>query len=149
MNISIREGREEDLPEIFELIKELALFEKAPEQVTNTIDRMRKEGFGDNPVYSFFVAENQSGIIGAAIHYIRYSTWKGARLFLEDLIVKESFRGLGAGSLLFEKCIELGKKQGYSGMTWQVLDWNQPAIDLYNKYNSQLEAGWLNANLDY
>jgi len=149
MSVILRRGREADLPRILELIKELALFEKAPEQVVNNVDKMKQDGFGENPVYWFFVAEHKGEIIGTAIYYLRYSTWKGVRLYLEDLIVTENARGIGAGKMLFEACIEEGKAQGYSGMAWQVLDWNTPALDFYNNYGSDLDGEWINGSLDF
>lgn len=149
MSATLRKGTEADLPQILELIKELALFEKAPEQVVNTVDKMRQDGFGEQPVYWFFVAEHEGKIIGTAIYYLRYSTWKGVRLYLEDLIVTEKARGIGAGKMLFEACIEEGKEKGYSGMVWQVLDWNAPALDFYKSYGSDLDGEWVNGSLDF
>lgn len=146
---TIREGKIEDLPRVLELVKELALYEKAPEQVTNTLEMMREDGFGPNPIYGLFVAEkNSTGeIIGISIFYYRYSTWKGKRLYLEDIVVTESERGHGAGKLLFDrtmlKCIEAN----CTGMMWQVLDWNTPAINFYQKYGAELDSGWINCNL--
>ncbi len=149
MSVTLRKGVESDLPIILELIKELALFEKAPEQVINTVEKMKKDGFGENPVYWFFVAEHKGEIIGTAIYFLRYSTWKGVRLYLEDLIVTENARGIGAGKLLFEACINEGKERGYSGMTWQVLDWNTPAINFYKTYSADLDAEWVNGSLEF
>lgn len=149
MSATLRKGTEADLPQILELIKELALFEKAPEQVVNTVDKMRQDGFSEQPVYWFFVAEHEGKIIGTAIYYLRYSTWKGVRLYLEDLIVTEKARGIGAGKMLFEACIEEGKEKGYSGMVWQVLDWNTPALDFYKSYGSDLDGEWVNGSLDF
>lgn len=149
MSATLRKGTEADLPQILELIKELALFEKALEQVVNTVDKMRQDGFGEQPVYWFFVAEHEGKIIGTAIYYLRYSTWKGVRLYLEDLIVTEKARGIGAGKMLFEACIEEGKEKGYSGMVWQVLDWNAPALDFYKSYGSDLDGEWVNGSLDF
>lgn len=146
---TIREGKIEDLPRVLELVKELALYEKAPEQVTNTLKMMQNDGFGPNPIYGLFVAEkNSTGeIIGISIFYYRYSTWKGKRLYLEDIVVTESERGNGAGKLLFDrtmlKCIEAN----CTGMMWQVLDWNNPAINFYQKYGAELDSGWINCNL--
>lgn len=146
---TIREGKIEDLPRVLELVKELALYEKAPEQVTNTLEMMREDGFGPNPIYGLFVAEkNSTGeIIGISIFYYRYSTWKGKRLYLEDIVVTETERGHGAGKLLFDrtmlKCIEAN----CTGMMWQVLDWNTPAINFYQKYGAELDSGWINCNL--
>jgi GNAT superfamily N-acetyltransferase len=146
---SLREGKITDLPRVFELIQELALYEKAPEQVTNTVERMEKEGFGAQPVYGCYVCEKKSNqeIIGIAVYYYRYSTWKGKRLYLEDIIVTESERGNGAGKLLFEKVMAKSLEEDCSGMMWQVLDWNEPAIHFYKKYGAFMEAGWLNAHL--
>ena len=146
---TIREGKIEDLPRVLELVKELALYEKAPEQVTNTLEMMQEDGFGPNPIFGLFVAEkNSTGeIIGISIFYYRYSTWKGKRLYLEDIVVTETERGHGAGKLLFErtmlKCIEAD----CTGMMWQVLDWNTPAINFYQKYGAELDSGWINCNL--
>ena len=146
---TIRKGKIEDLPRVLELVKELALYEKAPEQVTNTLEMMEEDGFGPNPIYGLFVAEkNSTGeIIGISIFYYRYSTWKGKRLYLEDIVVTESERGNGAGKLLFDrtmlKCIEAN----CTGMMWQVLDWNTPAINFYQKYGADLDSGWINCNL--
>ncbi|QDH78263.1 GNAT family N-acetyltransferase [Echinicola soli] len=146
---TIREGKIEDLPRIFELIEELALYEKAPEEVTNTVAMMEKDGFGPNPVYGFFVLEKDSSqeIIGTAIYYYRYSTWKGKRLYLEDYIVTEKERGKGAGKLLFERVMKKSIEENCTGMMWQVLDWNDPAINFYNKYNAAIEGGWYNCHL--
>lgn len=146
---TIRKGEKKDLPAVFELIKELALYEKAPEQVTNTVAMMEEDGFGKQPVYGFFVAEraDTGKIIGTAIYYYRYSTWKGKRLYLEDYIVTESERGKGAGKLLFERVMMQCLEDGCTGMMWQVLDWNEPAIRFYKKYNSEFDSGWINCHL--
>lgn len=149
---TLREGKIEDLPRVLELINELAFYEKAPEQVTNTIAMMEVDGFGENPVFGTFVCEKDetSEIIGIAIYYYRYSTWKGKRIYLEDLIVTRSERGNGAGKLLFDRIMKKGLEEKCTGMMWQVLDWNEPAINFYRKYGATLEAGWLNAHLqDY
>lgn len=145
----IRRGTKADIPAVFELIKELALYEKAPEQVTNTIAMMEEDGFGVSPVYGFFVAVKQASgeIIGTAIYYYRYSTWKGKRLYLEDYIVTEAERGKGAGKLLFEKVMQQCLEDGCTGMMWQVLDWNEPAIHFYKKYDTEFEEGWVNCHL--
>lgn len=146
---TIRKGEKKDLPAVFELIKELALYEKAPEQVTNTVAMMEEDGFGKQPVYGFFVAEraDTGKIIGTAIYYYRYSTWKGKRLYLEDYIVTESERGKGAGKLLFERVMMQCLEDGCTGMMWQVLDWNEPAFRFYKKYNSEFDSGWINCHL--
>jgi GNAT superfamily N-acetyltransferase len=145
--IQIRIAEKEDCPRLLELVHELALFEKAPQEVTVTLEEFTAAGFGNNPVWKAFVAEADQMIVGFAVYYIRYSTWKGCRLYLEDLIVTEAWRGKGAGKLLFNRCIQETKELGFSGMVWQVLDWNEPAIQFYKKYDAAIEAGWLNASL--
>jgi GNAT superfamily N-acetyltransferase len=132
---------------LIELVNELALFEKAPEEVTVSLQEFEDSGFGNNPVWKAFVAVNNDVIIGFALYYIRFSTWKGRRVYLEDFIVTEEYRGKGVGKLLFERIIQETKELGYSGMVWQVLDWNEPAIGFYKKYEANIEEGWLNASL--
>jgi len=143
----IRIATKEDCPRLLELIMELALFEKAPEEVTVTLAEFEDAGFGANPVWKAFVAEVDGVIIGLALYYVRYSTWKGCRLYLEDLVITEEFRGKGIGKTLFDRIIVEAKELGYSGMVWQVLDWNEPAIKFYKKYEAGIESGWLNASL--
>lgn len=147
MNIQIRYAVAADCPRLLELINELAVYEKAPEEVTVTLEEFVAAGFGQNPVWKAFVAEEDGKIIGFALFYTRYSTWKGCRLYLEDFIVTEECRGKGVGKLLFERVIKEAKDKNYNGMVWQVLDWNEPAINFYNKYAAGLESGWLNASL--
>ncbi|WP_428331225.1 N-acetyltransferase family protein [Mucilaginibacter sp.] len=147
MNLNLRVAKREDCPRLMELIKELALYEKAPEQVTVTLNEFEEAGFGAKPVWKAFVVEADGIIAGFALYYIRYSTWKGSRMYLEDLIVTEAVRGQGIGKLLFDQLIVEAKELGFSGMTWQVLDWNEPAINFYKKYEANMEAGWLNASL--
>ena len=147
MNLNIRPAEASDCPRMLELITELAVYERAPEEVTVNLDHFIESGFGANAVWKAFVAVTDDTIIGFALYYTRYSTWKGCRLYLEDFIVTEDFRGQGIGKLLFEKVIEETKNGNYNGMVWQVLDWNEPAINFYNKYKAHLESGWLNAAL--
>lgn len=144
----IRQGIRSDLPRVLELVIELAVFEKSPNEVTNTVAMMEKDGFGPNPVYGFFVAENESGIVGLSLYYWRYSTWKGKRLYLEDIIVTESVRGLGIGKQLFERTMQHTLDEGCTGMMWQVLDWNESAISFYRKYGSKLDNEWINCHLE-
>lgn len=146
---NIRKGVKEDLPMVLELIKELADYEKALDQVATTVESMEQDGFGNQPLFGFYVAENQETIIGVALYYYRYSTWKGKRLYLEDLIVTEQARGTGVGKLLFDQMISHGKSKNCTGMMWQVLDWNEPAINFYKKHQADLDDGWLNCNLDW
>jgi GNAT superfamily N-acetyltransferase len=147
MNITLRIAQKEDCPRLIELVNELALFEKAPEEVTVSLQEFEDSGFGNNPVWKAFVAVDNDVIIGFALYYIRFSTWKGRRVYLEDFIVTEEYRGKGVGKLLFERIIQETKELGYSGMVWQVLDWNEPAIGFYKKYEANIEEGWLNASL--
>ena len=146
---AIRKGKKEDLEAVFGLIQELARYERAPEQVTNTLEKMEEDGFGAQPVYGFYVLikESSAEIIGTAIYYYRYSTWKGKRLYLEDYIVTEAERGKGAGKLLFERVMQKAIEENCTGMMWQVLDWNDPAINFYRKYNADIESGWYNCHL--
>ncbi|MBB2144548.1 GNAT family N-acetyltransferase [Pedobacter sp. LMG 31464] len=146
MNINIRVAVKEDCIRLLELINELAIYEKAPEEVTVTLAEFVDAGFGQKPIWKAFVAEENDIILGFALFYTRYSTWKGCRLYLEDFIVTEESRGKGVGKLLFEKVIEEAKNGNYNGMVWQVLDWNEPAINFYNKYTADIESGWLNAS---
>ncbi|MET4142223.1 GNAT family N-acetyltransferase [Pedobacter sp. UYP1] len=148
MDIQLRFAVKEDCPRLLELIHELAVYEKAPEEVTVTLAEFEDAGFGTQPVWKAFVAEDATGILGFALYYTRYSTWKGCRLYLEDFIVTESQRGKGLGKILFERVMKEARDKNYNGMTWQVLDWNDPAINFYNKYNAQIETGWLNASFN-
>lgn len=145
--MTIRLAEEKDCERMMELVHELAVYEKAPEEVTVTLEEFKTNGFGSNPVWKAFVADEDGTIVGFALFYIRYSTWKGARLYLEDFIVTENKRGKGIGKQLFERVILECKEKNYQGMVWQVLDWNQPALNFYNKYKATTETGWLNAAL--
>jgi GNAT superfamily N-acetyltransferase len=144
----VRMGKKEDLPRVFDLVKELAEFEKAPEQVTNTVSKMEQDGFGENPIFGFFVAENEKGIVGLSLYYYRYSTWTGKRIYLEDIIVTEAERGKGIGKLLFDRTLEKTLEDNCNGMTWQALDWNEPALNFYKKYGSKLDGEWVNCTLE-
>ena len=144
----IRVGKKEDLPRVLELVKELALFERAPEQVINTVEQMEIDGFGPQPIFGFFVAENDHGIVGLSLYYWRYSTWRGKRLYLEDIIVTESERGNGIGKKLFDRTLQHALDEQCSGMMWQVLDWNEPAIAFYKKYGATISNEWLNCTLE-
>ena len=144
----IRIGEKKDLPRVLELIKELATYEKAPHQVINTVALMEQDGFGSNPIYGFFVAENENIIVGISLYYWRYSTWKGKRLYLEDIIVTEKERGSGIGKLLFDRTMQKALDENCSGMMWQVLEWNEPAINFYKKYGAKLDDEWTNCTLE-
>src|SRR5579859_2317736 len=147
MQINLRVAVKEDCPRLLELVHELALFEKAPEEVTVTLEEFIDAGFGEKPVWKTFVAEVDGVIVGFALYYIRYSTWKGCRMYLEDLIVTESWRGKGVGKLLFDRLIAEAREMGFNGMSWQVLDWNEPAIKFYKKYEAALDGAWINGSL--
>jgi GNAT superfamily N-acetyltransferase len=147
MNAVIREARLADCSRILELINELAVYERAPEEVTVTLAEFEDAGFGQKPVWKAFVAEVDETIVGFALYYVRYSTWKGCRLYLEDFIVTDSHRGKGIGKQLFDTIVLEAHEKGFNGMTWQVLDWNEPALNFYKKYEAGVEAGWLNGSL--
>jgi len=147
MSIIIRRAVKADCSRLLELIKELAVYEKAPEEVTVSLEEFENAGFGDNPVWKAFVAEENGIIQGFGLYYIRYSTWKGCRMYLEDLLVTEKMRGKGLGKMIFDRLIEEAKEKNFKGMTWQVLDWNDPAINFYEKYNAEFDSGWINVSL--
>ena len=164
MAITIRRAAKEDCPRLLELITELAVYEKAPNEVTVSLDHFTESGFGKNPVWWAFVAtiqptesdsssplERRPGgeVLGFALYYIRYSTWKGQRMYLEDIIVTEEARGKGIGKLLMDRLIVEAKEKKFSGMMWQVLEWNEPAINFYKKYfNANFDPEWINCSLN-
>lgn len=143
--VTIREGKRADCPAVYQLIQELAVYEKAADQVEITEEELAEDGFGLDAIYHLLVAEQDDQIIGIALYYIKYSTWKGKCVYLEDLIVTEKYRGVGAGKLLFEELIKIAAKLNAGRMEWQVLDWNEPAIGFYKKYNAELDGEWFNA----
>ena len=169
MEITIRRAVKEDCPKLLQLIKELAVYEKAPDDVTVTLEHFTESGFGKNPVWWAFVATSpltplrfaERGISpspfmekglgdevqGFALYYIRYSTWKGQAMYLEDIIVTESMRGKKIGQQLFDRLIEEAKEKKFNRIIWQVLDWNEPAINFYKKYNAAFDSGWLNCSI--
>ncbi|WP_205501430.1 GNAT family N-acetyltransferase [Rufibacter psychrotolerans] len=148
LTISVRRGTEADLPGVHALIVELAVYEKAPNEVSNTIEDMRRDGFGEKPIFEFFVAESpEEGIVGIALYYTAYSTWKGKMLFLEDIVVTERHRRKGIGRLLFNQVVKAAKEEDYKRMKWQVLDWNEPAINFYRSIGANLDGEWINCNL--
>jgi len=149
MNVTIRRANRADCPRLLQLIQELAEYEKAPGEVTVTLDHFEKSGFGENPVWWAFVAEADGIIIGFALYYVRYSTWKGERMYLEDIIVTNNWRGKGIGKLLMDRLIEEAKVRGWKAMMWQVLKWNEPAINFYKKYNSKFDGEWLNVGITF
>jgi GNAT superfamily N-acetyltransferase len=147
MDILIRKAVRKDCVRMMELIQELATYEKAPDEVTVTLDHFEESGFGANPVWWAFVAEANGVVVGMALYYVRYSTWKGQRMYLEDILVTEDMRGQKIGSLLFDALIVEAKEKGFNGMNWQVLDWNEPAINFYKKYNANFDPEWVNCSI--
>ncbi len=148
MNILVRKAEKKDCHRMMELVQELADYEKAPNEVTVAFDHFVESGFGENPVWWAFVAEVNGIVEGFALYYIRYSTWKGQRMYLEDLLVTEKLRGLGLGKLLFDELFKECAAKGFSGMAWQVLDWNEPAINFYKKLpNVKFDGEWVNCSL--
>jgi GNAT superfamily N-acetyltransferase len=155
LNVTIRKAIKEDCGRMMELVRELAIFEKAPGEVTVDFDHFVESGFGEKPVWWAFVAELQAAdgsleVEAFALYYIRYSTWKGQRMYLEDLLVTEALRGMGIGKLLLDRLISEAKLNGYSGIAWQVLDWNEPAIQFYKKYdNIRFDHEWVNCSINF
>ena len=146
--MKIRRATQADCPRLLELVNELAIFEKAPHEVTVSLQEFENSGFSQHPVWWAFVAENDTEIIGFALYYIRYSTWKGCRMYLEDIIITEEYRSKGIGPLLFDRLIEEAKDRNLHGISWQVLDWNESAIDFYKKYNAKLDPEWVNGSIE-
>ncbi|MEX0966726.1 MAG: GNAT family N-acetyltransferase [Bacteroidia bacterium] len=143
----IRKGAEKDLPQVHKLIYELAVFERAPEEMTLTLEQLQLDFAAESPAFHFFVAENDGKITGMALYFFTYSTWKGKTLYLEDLVVQENWRCKGIGSLLFEAVLNEAHRTGARRMAWQVLEWNNPAIEFYKKYKAELDAEWINGRL--
>ena len=147
-NAIIRKANRGDCPRILALIHELAVYEKAPNEVTVSLEHFEESGFGNNPVWWAFVAELDGVVQGFALYYIRYSTWKGQRMYLEDLLVTEALRGKGMGMQLFAQLVEEAKEKKLHGIVWQVLDWNEPAINFYKKLNASFDAEWVNCTIE-
>lgn len=154
MSIHIRRAERKDCARILELIQELATFEKAPGEVSVSLEHFEESGFGPNPVWWAFVAEETDESTGTsviqafALYYIRYSTWKGQRMYLEDILVTEKMRGKQIGQQLFDRLVEEAKERKLNGIVWQVLDWNEPAIGFYKKNNASFDAGWINCSIN-
>lgn len=144
----IRRAVEADCPRMLELVRELAEYEKAPQEVTVTLEHFTQSGFGPDPVWWAFVAEVDGRVEGFALWYIRFSTWKGQRMYLEDFIVTEKLRGGGIGKLLFDRLMMEAKEKNFSGIVWQVLEWNEPAIRFYKKYACSFDTEWVNCAVE-
>lgn len=147
MSITIRKGTAADVPAAFQLIKELAIYEKAGHEVTVTVETMLEDGFGQDPLYEFFVADDGDEIVGLALYYYRYSTWKGRCLYLEDFVVRENQRGKGIGKLLIDQLIVTARESKSKRILWEVLEWNEPAIKFYKKINATFDEEWINCKL--
>ena len=148
MEVTIRRAEARDVLQMLGLVKELAVFEKEPDAVTVTLEHMQDAGFGPDPVWVGWVAEQDGELVGIAMCYVRYSTWKGRRLYLEDIVVTERARNQRIGEKLFRECCRYGSEKGYSGMLWQVLDWNTDAIRFYGRFGAALDPHWVNGSLD-
>jgi len=145
----IRPGKKSDIPQVFDLIKELAEYEKALDKVSNTVEKLEEDGFGPNPVYELFVAEIENNIVGIALTYYRFSTWRGKVMYLEDLIVREHMRRKGIGKKLFDMVLDHAKVTRCVGLSLQVLDWNDLGINFYKKYNMEFDDEWINCYLEF
>ncbi|HET8839591.1 MAG TPA: GNAT family N-acetyltransferase [Flavobacteriaceae bacterium] len=144
----IRPAEKHDMHEVLLLIKELAVFEKEPEAVEITVEDLQRDGFGEKKLFFCFVAEVEGQIQGMALAYFRYSTWKGKTVHLEDLIVREEFRGIGLGAGLYEKVMQFAKNEGVKRVEWVVLDWNSGAIEFYKKTGATILKNWHLAQFD-
>lgn len=149
MHANIRPAESTDCPRILDLVKELAEYHEEPDAVTVSLAHFTESGFGKKPVWHAFVAEVEGIIVGFAMYYIRFSTWKGQRLYLEDLMVTRSLRGSGIGKQLFDRLIKEGKEKKLRGMVWQVHERNKPAIHFYKKYKAKLDPDWINGSIDW
>ncbi|WP_428231173.1 N-acetyltransferase family protein [Flavobacterium sp.] len=146
--MNIRKGNPEDMESVLGLIQELAIFEKEPEAVVITVDDLVRDGFGENPLFHVFVAEVEEEIVGIALYYYRYSTWKGKTIHLEDLIVKDKMRGTGLGSALYAEIMKQGKKDNVRRIDWNVLDWNTPAVKFYENSGAKILEEWRVVQMD-
>jgi len=148
MNIIIRRGEKKDLPGVLALIHELAEFEQAPDAVTNTVEDMERDGFGEHPVFGFHVAEDEGKVVGIALYFVKYSTWKGKGFYLDDIVVTEKYRSKGIGKKLFDEYVKEAKNAGARQLHWQVLDWNKRAIQFYERLNARIEPEWWDCKMD-
>ena len=146
--MNIRKGKPEDMQAVLGLIQELADFEKEPDAVLVTVDDLVRDGFGPVPLFHVFVAEVESEIVGIALWYYRYSTWKGKIIHLEDLVVKDKMRGTGLGYALYSEIIKQGKRDNVRRIDWHVLDWNAPAIEFYEKSGAKVLKDWYVVQMD-
>ncbi|TCN53928.1 GNAT family N-acetyltransferase [Flavobacterium circumlabens] len=146
--MNIRKGNPEDMESVLGLIQELAIFEKEPDAVVITVDDLLRDGFGEKPLFHVFVAEEKEEIVGIALYYYRYSTWKGKTIHLEDLIVKDKMRGSGVGSALYAEIMKQGKKDNVRRIEWNVLAWNTPAVKFYENSGARILEDWQVVQMD-
>ena len=144
---TVRKGTKNDVKAVHALIVELAIYERAEQEVSNTVDQLLRDGFGEDPVYELLVAETEGKVVGMALWYTKYSTWKGKCGYLEDLVIQADVRGRGIGKALFLEVAKACAHRGYGRMEWQVLDWNEPAIGFYRSLGAGLDPEWLNGKL--
>jgi GNAT superfamily N-acetyltransferase len=148
MEYLIREARAADMPNVLNLIKELADFERESHAVEISVNDLVRDGFGANPRFQCFVAESEGTIVGMALVYMRYSTWKGPVVHLEDLIITQHMRGSGLGSALLTAVVKYGHQLGVKRICWEVLDWNEPAIAFYESKGAKVKRDWDVVHLD-
>lgn len=149
MSILIRKAEKTDVSSLLALVKELAVYENCPDEVEVSVAEMEEAGFGDDHVFDAIVAESEGSIVGMAIFYTGYSTWKGKTLYLEDFLVTENWRRRGVGELIFNELLEEAKRRKVRRMDWQVLEWNEPAISFYKKYHCLLDPEWINGRIKF
>ncbi|MGJ8745940.1 N-acetyltransferase family protein [Polaribacter sp.] len=142
MSFIIRLGEKKDMQSVFNLITELAVFEKEPDAVEITVADLIKDGFSESPKFKVFVAEQDAKIIGIALFYERYSTWKGSSIHLEDLIVTKSKQKIGAGKALYTAVLKYAYDNKYSRVAWEVIDWNTNAVDFYKSTGATYLNDW-------
>jgi len=145
--IVVRPAKREDMSSVLDLIRELAIYEHAEKEVTNTLENLIEDGFGNEKAFDCIVATQEEKVIGFALFYTSYSTWKGKCLYLEDFLVTEQWRRKGIGKLLFDRVYDIAKERNVKRFEWQVLDWNLPAINFYKKYHANLDETWINCKL--
>jgi len=147
VQISVRRALKSDMPAVLDLIKELALYENAPEEVINTVEQLEEDGFGNHSTFECLVAEIENNVVGFALFFTTYSTWKGNCLYLEDFCVKENLRRNGIGKKLFDAVHQIAKERKMKRLSWQVLDWNESAISFYKKYQTEFDSSWVNCRI--
>jgi GNAT superfamily N-acetyltransferase len=146
--VVVRPAVKADCERMMELVQELAIYERAPNEVTVTLEHFIESGFGEKPVWWGIVAEAEGQVVGFALWYVRYSTWKGQRMYLEDILVTEAWRCKGIGTMLMDELVRIAKGKGFSGMLWQVLEWNEPAIKFYERYKPKFDNEWVNVSIE-